>query len=117
MAEYALAIPPYGLRMGQASPQVRSCLCDCGESADDQPEDEYRSALHPAPDCSARHCSVSNSMIYPFSAAFRSLVACRLAAFKRTPALETNGLKRAAVALTLVQSDDASDETAFVLTR
>ena len=56
-------------------------------------------------------------MIYPFSAAFRSLVACRLAAFKRTPALETNGLKRAAVALTLVQSDDASDETAFVLTR
>jgi 8-oxo-dGTP pyrophosphatase MutT (NUDIX family) len=55
-------------------------------------------------------------MIYPFGAAFRSLVARRCAAFMRTPALEMHALKRAAVAVTLVDSDDASDETAFILT-
>jgi 8-oxo-dGTP pyrophosphatase MutT (NUDIX family) len=45
------------------------------------------------------------------------LVARRHAAFTRTPALDTHGLKRAAVAVTLVESDDGSGETAFVLTR
>jgi 8-oxo-dGTP pyrophosphatase MutT (NUDIX family) len=55
-------------------------------------------------------------MIYAFNAAFRSLVGQRLAAFTRMPALDTHGLKRAAVAVTLVESDDGSGETAFVLT-
>jgi 8-oxo-dGTP pyrophosphatase MutT (NUDIX family) len=56
-------------------------------------------------------------MIYPFDAAFRELVGRRFAAFARTPTLDTRGLKRAAVAVTLVESDDRSGETAFVLTR
>jgi 8-oxo-dGTP pyrophosphatase MutT (NUDIX family) len=56
-------------------------------------------------------------MIYPFGATFRRLVARRLAAFTRTPALDTKGLKRAAVAVILLESDDGSGETAFVLTR
>jgi 8-oxo-dGTP pyrophosphatase MutT (NUDIX family) len=56
-------------------------------------------------------------MIYPFDAAFRGLLARRFAAFTRMPALELHGLKRAAVAIMLVQSDDGSGETAFVLTR
>jgi 8-oxo-dGTP pyrophosphatase MutT (NUDIX family) len=55
-------------------------------------------------------------MIYPFNAAFVRLVGQRLAAFTRRPALDTPGLKRAAVAVTLVESDDGSGETAFVLT-
>jgi 8-oxo-dGTP pyrophosphatase MutT (NUDIX family) len=55
-------------------------------------------------------------MIYPFNAAFRSLVGQRLAAFTPMPAPDTHGLKRAAVAVTLVESDDGSGETAFVLT-
>jgi 8-oxo-dGTP pyrophosphatase MutT (NUDIX family) len=56
-------------------------------------------------------------MIYPFGATFRRLVARRLATFARTPTLDTEGLKRAAVAVTLLESDDGSGETAFVLTR
>jgi 8-oxo-dGTP pyrophosphatase MutT (NUDIX family) len=56
-------------------------------------------------------------MIYPFGATFSRLVARRLAAFTRAPALDTEGLKRAAVAVTLLESDDGSGETAFVLTR
>jgi 8-oxo-dGTP pyrophosphatase MutT (NUDIX family) len=56
-------------------------------------------------------------MIYPFGAMFRRLVARRLATFARTPALDTEGLKQAAVAVTLLESDDGSGETAFVLTR
>jgi 8-oxo-dGTP pyrophosphatase MutT (NUDIX family) len=56
-------------------------------------------------------------MIYPFGAGFRRLVAQRFVAFTRTPALDTHGLKRAAVAVTLVESDDGLGETAFVLTR
>ena len=38
-----------------------------------------------------------------------------LAAFARTPALDTHNLKRAAVAIALVESEDGSGETAFVL--
>jgi 8-oxo-dGTP pyrophosphatase MutT (NUDIX family) len=56
-------------------------------------------------------------MIYPFNVTFRRLVARRIAAFTLTPALDTHGLKRAAVAVTLVESDDGSGETAFILTR
>jgi 8-oxo-dGTP pyrophosphatase MutT (NUDIX family) len=56
-------------------------------------------------------------MIYAFGEAFRRLVARRFAAFTRTPALHTHGLKRAVVAVTLVESDNGSGETAFVLTR
>jgi 8-oxo-dGTP pyrophosphatase MutT (NUDIX family) len=56
-------------------------------------------------------------MLYPFGEDFRRLVARRCAAFTRTPALDRLGLKRAAVAVTLVESDDGSGETAFVLTR
>jgi 8-oxo-dGTP pyrophosphatase MutT (NUDIX family) len=56
-------------------------------------------------------------MIYPFSATFRRLVEQRLAAFTRTRALNTDDLKQAAVAVTLVESDDGSGEAAFVLTR
>jgi 8-oxo-dGTP pyrophosphatase MutT (NUDIX family) len=56
-------------------------------------------------------------MIYPFSAIFRRLVEQRLATFTPTPALNTDGLKQAAVAVTLVESDDGSGEAAFVLTR
>jgi 8-oxo-dGTP pyrophosphatase MutT (NUDIX family) len=55
-------------------------------------------------------------MIYPFNAAFRRLVGRRFASFTRT-ALDTHDLKRAAVAAILVESDDGSGETAFVLTR
>ena len=56
-------------------------------------------------------------MIYPFSATFRRLVERRMAAFTRTRTLNTDGLKQAAVAVTLVESDDGSGEAAFVLTR
>jgi 8-oxo-dGTP pyrophosphatase MutT (NUDIX family) len=56
-------------------------------------------------------------MIYPFSAAFRRLVERRMGAFTRSRALNTDGLKQAAVAVTLVESDDGSGEAAFVLTR
>ena len=56
-------------------------------------------------------------MIYPFSATFRRLVERRMGAFTRSRALNTDGLKQAAVAVTLVESDDGSGEAAFVLTR
>jgi 8-oxo-dGTP pyrophosphatase MutT (NUDIX family) len=56
-------------------------------------------------------------MIYPFSATFRRLVERRMAAFTRTRTLNTDGLKQAAVAVTLVEGDDGSGEAAFVLTR
>ena len=56
-------------------------------------------------------------MTYPFDAAFRGLIARRLAEFTRTPPLHAHDLKRAAVAITLVESDDGSGETAFVLTK
>src|ERR1700721_174533 len=53
---------------------------------------------------------------YPFSPAFRDTLSTRCASFPRiTHAGE--GLKRAAVALTLVAADDGSGQTAFLLTR
>jgi 8-oxo-dGTP pyrophosphatase MutT (NUDIX family) len=56
-------------------------------------------------------------MIYPFGAVLRGLLVRRFAAFTRTRVLDRHDLKRAAVAVILVESDDGSGETAFVLTR
>ena len=55
-------------------------------------------------------------MSYPFGAEFRTAMAERCAAFPRI-AHDGEGLKRAAVALALTAADDASGETAFLLTR
>ncbi len=57
-------------------------------------------------------------MLYRFDETFRSLVVRRCAAFTRAPAIDnTRGLKPAAVAVTLVESENRSGEAAFVLTR
>ena len=54
----------------------------------------------------------------PFNDAFRGYVARRCAAFPRLPASEAaGGLKRAAVAITLLETEDGSGAAAFVLTR
>jgi 8-oxo-dGTP pyrophosphatase MutT (NUDIX family) len=55
-------------------------------------------------------------MSYPFSEAFRELLAARCRAFPRI-AHDGEGLKPAAVALALVAAADGSGETAFLLTR
>jgi 8-oxo-dGTP pyrophosphatase MutT (NUDIX family) len=55
-------------------------------------------------------------MSYPFASAFREEIAARCAAFPRI-AYEGAELKRSAVAITLVDADDGSGETAFLLTR
>ena len=55
-------------------------------------------------------------MSYPFTAAFRDEITQRCAAFPRV-AYEGPELKHAAVAITLVEADDGSGETAFLLTR
>jgi 8-oxo-dGTP pyrophosphatase MutT (NUDIX family) len=55
-------------------------------------------------------------MSYPFTAAFRAVLAARCAAFPRI-AHEGEALKRAAVALALVDAGDGSGEAAFLLTR
>jgi len=55
-------------------------------------------------------------MSYPFSLAFRKALAARCRAFPRI-AHDGEGLKRAAVAITLVEADDGSGQTAFLLTR
>jgi 8-oxo-dGTP pyrophosphatase MutT (NUDIX family) len=53
-----------------------------------------------------------------FDDTFRREVAGRCAAFARLPASEAwSGLKRAAVAITLLEADGASGATAFLLTR
>src|ERR1700674_2993180 len=57
-------------------------------------------------------------MNFPYDDAFRRQVASRCAAFPRLTAHDTTpGLKRAAVAITLVETEDGSGMTAFVLTR
>ena len=57
-------------------------------------------------------------MTYPFNDAFRREVASRCAAFSRLPASDaTRGLKPAAVAIALTQTEDGSGETAFLMTR
>ncbi len=53
---------------------------------------------------------------YLFSPVFRAALAARCAAFPRI-AHQGADLKRAAVAITLVQADDGSGQTAFLLTR
>jgi 8-oxo-dGTP pyrophosphatase MutT (NUDIX family) len=55
-------------------------------------------------------------MSYPFASAFRNEIAERCAAFPRI-AYAGPELKRSAVAITLVEADDGSGETAFLLTR
>ena len=55
-------------------------------------------------------------MSYPFASAFRAELADRCAAFPRVP-YEGADLKRSAVAIALVDADDGSSETAFLLTR
>jgi 8-oxo-dGTP pyrophosphatase MutT (NUDIX family) len=55
-------------------------------------------------------------MSYPFAPAFRDALSARCLAFPRI-AHDGEGLKRAAVAITLVEADDGSGETAFLLTR
>ena len=57
-------------------------------------------------------------MLYPFDDGFRELVASRCAAFSRLPdSDQTLGLKRAAVAVTLVAAEGSSGEAAFLLTK
>jgi len=57
-------------------------------------------------------------MTYRFDDACRRHIASRCAAFPRLPASDTTlGLKRAAVAITLVETQDASGAAAFLLTR
>jgi len=56
-------------------------------------------------------------MIYSFDDNFRRLVARRCAAFSPLPPRDAAlGLKRAAVAITLLEAEDASGEVAFLLT-
>jgi 8-oxo-dGTP pyrophosphatase MutT (NUDIX family) len=55
-------------------------------------------------------------MSSPFSPAFREALSARCLAFPRI-AHDGAGLKRAAVAITLVEADDGSGQTAFLLTR
>ncbi len=55
-------------------------------------------------------------MTYPFSPALRETLAARCRAFPRITH-DGEGLKRAAVAITLVAADDGSGEVAFLLTR
>jgi 8-oxo-dGTP pyrophosphatase MutT (NUDIX family) len=55
-------------------------------------------------------------MSYPFASAFRDEIAQRCAVFPRI-ACEAPGLKRAAVAMVLVDAGDGSAETAFLLTK
>ena len=57
-------------------------------------------------------------MDYPFDDSFRAQVARRCASFARLPeAPAANALRRAAVALTLVEAEDAAGATAVLLTR
>jgi 8-oxo-dGTP pyrophosphatase MutT (NUDIX family) len=56
-------------------------------------------------------------MTYPFDDVFRRLVASRCAGFPLLlPSDETRGLKRAAVAITLLEAGGATGEAAFLLT-
>jgi 8-oxo-dGTP pyrophosphatase MutT (NUDIX family) len=54
--------------------------------------------------------------MFRFSDATKRLIAQRCAAFVRLPADPANALKHAAVAITLVDADDGSGETALILT-
>jgi len=57
-------------------------------------------------------------MDHPFTDAYRREIARRCAAFERLPAgTALLGLKQAAVAIALLETEDGSGETAFLLTR
>jgi 8-oxo-dGTP pyrophosphatase MutT (NUDIX family) len=61
---------------------------------------------------------VTNRMAYPFDDSTRREIAKRCAAFSRVGASDAApGLKRAAVAIALVESENPAGATAFVLTR
>jgi 8-oxo-dGTP pyrophosphatase MutT (NUDIX family) len=55
-------------------------------------------------------------MTFPFDEATRDIIAARCAAFSRAPNEAVHLLKHAAVAITLVEADDGSGETALILT-
>jgi len=55
-------------------------------------------------------------MTFPFDEATRDIIAARCAAFARAPVVAVGALKHAAVAITLVEADDGSGETALILT-
>lgn len=55
-------------------------------------------------------------MTFAFNDATRQLIESRCRAFTRLPAGPPSMLKHAAVAITLVEADDGSDETALILT-
>jgi 8-oxo-dGTP pyrophosphatase MutT (NUDIX family) len=55
-------------------------------------------------------------MTFPFNQATRGIIAARCAAFTRAPSEAADALKHAAVAITLVEADDGSGETALILT-
>jgi 8-oxo-dGTP pyrophosphatase MutT (NUDIX family) len=55
-------------------------------------------------------------MTFPFNQATRDFIAGRCVAFARAPSEATHALKHAAVAITLVEADDGSGETALILT-
>lgn len=57
-------------------------------------------------------------MTYPFDDDFRQRILVRYSSFSRLPEIESAApLKRAAVAIALVEADDASDGAAFLLTK
>src|SRR3954449_8952992 len=56
-------------------------------------------------------------MMQPFNDATKQRIAARCAAFARCEAADARGLKRAAVAVALVDAGDGSGETALLLTR
>jgi 8-oxo-dGTP pyrophosphatase MutT (NUDIX family) len=55
-------------------------------------------------------------MTFPFNQATRDIIAARCGAFTRATGEATHALKHAAVAITLVEADDSSGETALILT-
>jgi 8-oxo-dGTP pyrophosphatase MutT (NUDIX family) len=55
-------------------------------------------------------------MTFAFNEVTRDIIAARCVAFTRAPGGAAGTLKRAAVAITLVEADDGSGETALILT-
>jgi 8-oxo-dGTP pyrophosphatase MutT (NUDIX family) len=55
-------------------------------------------------------------MTFAFNEVTRDIIAARCVAFTRAPGGAVGTLKRAAVAITLVEADDGSGETALILT-
>ena len=55
-------------------------------------------------------------MTFSFNEATRDTIAARCVAFTRAPSAAAGTLKHAAVAITLVEADDGSGETALILT-